>query len=256
MIAAPVLVGAAAAAYARYGRRSTDEAAGDDDGVFIESNEDGEAEKTEEVPRTWKESAGRADGRDGYVFGDLTRGVCVKVAHALGKADGEADVEAEGDAQHTQVQRLVREAIKLYRARGYTGTINMSHTVAYFNESVSVSVRPSEGDGAPWEAHGADAASTEKIVSEGRAGLVFATLLSRLERRARSWQAFSGDEGLDPNLTQSAQIGFAIPVVKLGWGVSVSLTVSASTLLRWADHAAELEKQPVAPEEPELPAVD
>ena len=92
-------------------------------------------------------------------------------------------------------------------------------------------------------------------MSEGRAGLVFATLLSRLERRARSWQAFSGDEGLDPNLTQSAQIGFAIPVVKLGWGVSVSLTVSASTLLRWADHTADLERE-VAPEEPELPEVD
>ena len=30
-------------------------------------------------------------------------------------------------------------------------------------------------------------------------------------------------------------------MVKLGWGVSVTLTVSASTLLRWAAHAAALE---------------
>ena len=42
-------------------------------------------------------------------------------------------------------------------------------------------------------------------------------------------------EGLDPNLTSSAQIGFALPVIKLGWGVSVSLPVSTSTLLRWAE---------------------
>ena len=57
---------------------------------------------------------------------------------------------------------------------------------------------------------------------------------------ARSRQALSGVEGLDPSLTQSASIGFAVPVVKLGWGVSVSLTVSASSLLRWSERQASL----------------
>lgn len=209
-----------------------------------------------EKPSTWKDSSGRAQGPDGYVFGDLTRGVCVKI---FGKTDDET--EAAGDAQHTQVQKLLREAVKVYRARGYSGTINLSHTVAYFNESVSCSVKPLSGDLAPWEVEeNADEAqeegsekgdgSTDKIAEEGQAGLVFTTLLARLERRAKAWAAFSGVEGLDPNISQSATIGFALPVIKLGWGVSVSLTISCSSLLRWADRAAALE----AAEAAEAPA--
>lgn len=224
------------------------------------------------------ESRPRRSGRDGYVFGDLTRGMAVRV---FGK--GEADVEAEGDARQTQVQRLVSEAIKLYRARGYSGSINMAHTVAYFNESVSLKVDgPSADAPAPWELPGGDEkaegdgdetpadvtddelaealthhaitealgetvnpmhasqAAVAQLGKEGQAGLVFATLLARLQRRAKSWQALKGFEGLDPSLTQSAQIGFALPVIKIGWGVSVSLTVTTSSLLRWAEHEASL----------------
>ena len=43
---------------------------------------------------------------------------------------------------------------------------------------------------------------------------------------------------LDPSLTSSAHIGFALPVIKIGWGVSVSLTVSTSSLLRYAKFVA------------------
>lgn len=193
--------------------------------------------------KTWKEYSARTDGREGYVFGDLTRGVCHKV---FGSSKVDTEAEINGDEQFTHVQSLLKEAIKIYQARGYAGTISLSQTVAYFCESASMAIKAPEA--APWEDE--DGAtketehdgSTDKISAEGgKAGLVFATLLARLERRARSWQAFSGVEGLDPNLSQSAQIGFAIPVVKLGWGVSVTLTVSASTLLRWAAHAAALE---------------
>ena len=89
--------------------------------------------------------------------------------------------------------------------------------------------------------NGVDAdASVAAIAKEGQAGLGFTTLLARLERRAKSWQAMSNDAGLDPMLTQAAQIGFQVPIVKLGWGVSVSLTVSASRLLRWAEHEAKV----------------
>ena len=61
-----------------------------------------------------------------------------------------------------------------------------------------------------------------------------------MPRRASAWQAMSGLEGVDPSLTSSAHIGFALPVIKIGWGVSVSLTVTTSSLLRFATHAAEL----------------
>lgn len=133
----------------------------------------------------------------------------------------------------------MREAVRLFRLRGYTGTVHMSHTVAYFTESVNVRVDgPAEGETPEWQSAAAEAEAARLIAEDGRAGLVFATLLARLERRAKSWAALSGEDKLDPNLTSSAQIGFALPVVKLGWGVSVSLTVSASSLLRWAEHAA------------------
>lgn len=216
--------------------------------------------------KSWKDSSGRLEGKDGYVFGDLTRGVCVKI---WGKTD--AETEAAGDAQNTQVQKLLREAVKVYRARGYTGTISLSHTVAYFNESVSCAVKPLTGDLAPWEVTSQDAeeeeasddGSTDKIADEGKAGLVFATLLARLERRAQSWAAYSRMDGVDPNISQSAQIGFALPVVKLGWGVSVSLTVSTSSLLRWAEHEAALEaaaaeeaKEATEAKEDSAPAVE
>ena len=56
--------------------------------------------------------------------------------------------------------------------------------------------------------------------------------------RAKSWQAFAGVEGLDPNLTSSGQIGMRVPVINVGWGVSISLTVSASSLLAWTEHEA------------------
>jgi hypothetical protein len=242
-------------------------------------------DEPEVVGRTWKESAGRTSGRDGYVFGDLSRGVIVRVFGQNEAESADAAAEAQGDAQHSQVQRLVKEAVRVYRARGYTGSINMAQTVAYFNESVSVTLKgPEAGEPLPWQKadgtdkkvevekvevepadfpndelaaavaeeaismalsaedeNGVDAdASVAAIAKEGQAGLVFTTLLARLERRAKSWQAMSNDAGLDPMLTQAAQIGFQVPIVKLGWGVSVSLTVSASSLLRWAEHEAKV----------------
>jgi len=224
--------------------------------------------------KTWREAAGRNSGRDGYVFGDLSRGAIVRVFGRSERTE-DSEAEAEGDAQHTQVQKLVRESVRLYRARGYCGSINCSHTVAYFNESVSLRVEgPAKGEPMPWDkpparkraassskqtadelaaavaeeaialalddASSDDAADVAAMAKHGQAGYVFATLLARLERRAMSWQEMAGSEGLDPSLTQSAHIGFAIPVIKVGWGVSVSLTVSASSLLRWSEHEAKL----------------
>jgi len=241
-------VGAAAYTYVR-GRRAADDDAPLDEAepVIV-----GESEAAEAKASTWREYAGREHGPDAYVFGDVTRGAYAYV-FGSGKADKElekieAKLEAAGDEQHTQVQRLVREAVRLYRARGYVGTINMSHTVAYFTESVSVSVAKPEV--APWEVEGAEAkaaaadeadAAEARMASDGsKAGVIFATLLARLERRAKSWKALSGGEGLDPNLTSSGTVGFRVPVINVGWGVSVSLTVSASTLLAWTAHEEAL----------------
>jgi hypothetical protein len=249
-----VTAAGAVAAYTR-GRGGGSETAGvptpDEDTVVVvgdgeeedSSQEATTAEKSTQLAKqqrqSWKESAGRVDGREGYVFGDLTRGVAVKLFGSSPPHDDDA-IELAGDTAHTQVQRLVLQAVRLFRLRGYVGTVNMSHTVAYFTESVSVRV---EADGrlSPTADTNAEEADIARLIAEdAKAGPIFATLLSRLQRRAQSWRVLVGSEGLDPNLTSSAQVGFALPVIKLGWGVSVSLTVSASSLLRWSDRAEEV----------------
>ena len=65
-------------------------------------------DEPEVVGRTWKESAGRTSGRDGHVF-VTSRGVIVRV-FGQNEESADAAAEAQGDAQHSQVQRLVKEA--------------------------------------------------------------------------------------------------------------------------------------------------
>ena len=270
--------GSAALAYTRWNRGEDDE----QEPVLVE-RDDG-AEETEEskvINQSWKESAGRDDGRDGYVFGDVTRGVIMKMFGKKTAAEEreEARIEAAADEQYTHVQRLIKEAIGVYRARGYQGTISVSQSVAYFSESASISVTGPKESELPWDKadtgkRSSDEALTAMAAESSRAGRVFSTLLARLERRAASWQAMSGTESLDPSLTSSAQIGahrplapspplviphcgvgrgclagadtsaepvvsgdatgFRVPVLAVGWGVSISLTVTTSSLLRWS----------------------
>lgn len=260
-----------AAGLALYKRGGSGGSPHDEEGEIVSvSDADAGAAKEDDadtVPKetqTWKESSGRTEGRDGYVFGDLTRGVVRGVfgrKATPSELEEEAEAEAAGDSQYGQIQTMVDQMVRLFRARGYSGTINLSQNVAYFSETCSVRVDPP--DVPPWERDGASAnvaaaASDAALVQSGKAGRVFCTLLNRLQRRAAAWQALSHDAGLDPSLTAAAQIGFAVPVIKLGWGVSVSLTVTTSSLLRWAEYSILLppleakandsnEPKPVAP---------
>jgi len=260
LAAAPLAVGAAGAAYA-YLRPGDKPGATTDDQHAVEANGDatdaetegadvgealgpaseeasGDGDKT--AGKSWRASAGRDSGPEGYVFGDLTRGVVVRLRGEPTTKEEDA-IEAEGDERYSHVQVLVRDAIRIFRARGYTGTINMSQTVGHFSESTAVRVDGPKDGVVPWEdARGDSAAEAASIAmgEHGKAGKVFATLLARLERRAAAWESFSGDESLDPSLTSSAHIGFSVPIIKIGWGVSVSLTVTTSSLLRYAKYAA------------------
>jgi len=199
---------------------------------------------------SWKASAGRTEGPDGYVFGDFTRGVIVKVTGGKdAPSKEEVEAEAEGDERFSRVQRLARDAVVVYRARGYEGNVSMSHTIGHYTETVSIKVAAVEKP--PWEAEDAEAGAEDtdanltigddSWVSRYSAGRVFTTLLARLNRRARAWQDLGAAEDLDPTLGASASIGFAVPVIRVGWGVSVHLTVTQSSLLRWAKHEEEME---------------
>ena len=85
-------------------------------------------DEPEVVGRTWKESAGRTSGRDGYVFGDLSRGVIVRV---FGQESADAAAEAQGDAQHSQVQE--RHAAQLASEReAHTAACRQLHSQLSF----------------------------------------------------------------------------------------------------------------------------
>ena len=68
-----------------------------------------------ESQRTWKESARRTEGRDGYVFGDVTRGVVARVwgtgKETVDEAAEAAKIEADADEKHSHIQLLIREAV-------------------------------------------------------------------------------------------------------------------------------------------------
>ena len=111
----------------------------------------------------------------------------------------------EDEARYDRVQRLVRDAVAIYRARGYGGTITVSQKVGIFTEACTLRVEPPAS--APWTSPCDDkAAATTAANPESRdakAGRVFQTLFARLERRAQAWQKLSGVEGLDPLLQAS-----------------------------------------------------
>lgn len=138
---------------------------------------------------------------------------------------GEADRE-----KYTVVQRLVHDAVAVYKARGYAGTISVSSTIAFFNESVSVRL-----DGSGWQDRPlSDADEVRALDLDSRVGRLFTRLLQRLEHRASSWATASVDDDFDVLLGASASLGLAVPIIRIGWGVSISLAATKRTLLRWA----------------------
>ena len=62
------------------------------------------------------------------------------------------------------------------------------------------------------------------------------------QARATSWQNLAGVR--DPLLGSAGSVGVTLPLINVGWSVSVSLTVYQSTLLRWMECVARL---PVLP---------
>ena len=175
---------ASAYQYLLGGRGGADEADEADTPAPLEDEE--EADLTAEAA-TWKASSGRTHGPESYVFGDISRGIYTRV---FGESPAHDEEAAEEKA--TQVQRLVRDAVLIYRARGYAGAITMTHTVGYFTETCTARVPAAPADGSSGGLLGgifSRRAAPASIGGEGsKAGRVFDTLISRLERRAQKWR--------------------------------------------------------------------
>ena len=115
----------------------------------------------------------------------------------------------------------MKEALEMYACRDYEGNISMSQSIGYLTESCSVEVKNN---------------TTKKlqILSENQdIGKIFQTLIYRLERRADGLSQLCTEFDLNPNLSTSAHVGFKAPIINVGWGVSVTLTITYSSLIQW-----------------------
>ncbi len=192
-------------------------------GLFYNETLENDAEKinTQKSEITWKESAHRDEGPDGYVFGDITRGVFARCFSSQSE-----EMEKNGDISYSQLQMILYQAIHIYKKRGYIGTISMSHTVGYFTESCTVDISKCLDH------------SCKVNISDTKISRIFETLVQRLEKRAKGWDNYIDGIDFDPSLTSSAQIGFRTPIINIGWGLSISLTITKSSLLKWIDKNA------------------
>mmetsp|Transcript_19774 Transcript_19774/g.45435 ORF Transcript_19774/g.45435 Transcript_19774/m.45435 type:complete len:267 (-) Transcript_19774:209-1009(-) len=138
----------------------------------------------------------------------------------------------DADERDSTARQMIRDAVAVYRSRAYTGSITISHKVGIFTETCSLSVRNDVAAALPEDgaANGALPADNPKL------GRALAALLARLERRAVSWDSMDSGcmQGLDPLLSTSASFGFAVPLIKVGWGFTISLSITKTSLLRWA----------------------
>lgn len=127
--------------------------------------------------------------------------------------------KANDDIRKVKFDSLVFQAISLYKENAYEGTICMSHTVGSFTETCSVAVN--------------DDTNAEVMRDEQRNiafSKIFEKLVHRLEQRAFSWTYVN--ETIDPVLSTSAQFGLRTPIINIGWGMSISLSITTSSLLK------------------------
>ncbi|KAH8069769.1 hypothetical protein JL721_5659 [Aureococcus anophagefferens] len=165
------------------------------------------------VPRGYDDELTEADDDEGVVV------------EALGEGGAGSD--------HGWLQRTFARTAGLYRLRGYGGRVAVSVQLGFVAESIAADVAPGEpGAGDDPETAVADAAWLE-AGEERRAP---PSLVARMERRAIAWSHVPNVP--DPMLGSQGAVGLTLPFIKFAYSVSIALSVSRSSLLRWMEHSA------------------
>ena len=91
-----------------------------------------------------------------------------------------------------------------------------------FYETSTMTITKSEVEPAPWERSevGEMQGEADVLRDGGKPAQVFASLLARLEKRARNWATGKGMDTVDPLLGEKTSIGVQLPIVNVGWAVS------------------------------------
>jgi len=189
---------------------------------------------------------------------------------------GSKDGAAPSD--HGWLQRTFSRCAGLYRARGYAGNITVSGQLGFVTESIGVkfpleeaaqsfskSHGPSDkaADGSAPSGGGEDGGASlddggEEAVGhsvsrwletgDARVARLLRGLVHRLEQRALAWEHVPGVS--DPTLGCQGALGIHLPVVQIGWSVTIQLIVYKSTLLRWMEWSAQArDQQPASPDD-------
>ncbi|KAH8072914.1 hypothetical protein JL720_11001 [Aureococcus anophagefferens] len=107
--------------------------------------------------------------------------------------------------------------------------------LGFVAESIAADVAPGEpGAGDDPETAVADAAWLE--AGEERVARLLRSLVARMERRAIAWSHVPNVP--DPMLGSQGAVGLTLPFIKFAYSVSIALSVSRSSLLRWMEHSA------------------
>jgi len=223
-------------------RDAEEKAAGtaEDAGEASVAAAEGAADAAEEKAEGTADDAGEASAAEGATDAADDRGASSDDGQGGGAS--RSRTTGDGEEQSSQAAQMIKDAVALYKHRGYTGTIAISHKVGIFTETCSLGVR---GDDVHKPAavaeNEADAPAGTVSWADSTASRAFDGLLARLERRAIGWDTFDSD--VDPVLGASASVGLNLPVIKLGWGFTISLSITKSSLLRWARRGHASSKQ-------------
>ena len=143
--------------------------------------------------------------------------------------------EGGAGSDHGWLQRTFARTAGLYRLRGYGGRVAVSVQLGFVAESIAADVAPGEpGAGDDPETAVADAAWLE--AGEERVARLLRSLVARMERRAIAWSHVPNVP--DPMLGSQGAVGLTLPFIKFAYSVSIALSVSRSSLLRWMERSA------------------
>lgn len=132
----------------------------------------------------------------------------------------------EKDGQQSLlIQKLMRLAVEVFEHRRYLGTVEVSWMFGIYQESATIWIDEAGAGGGPDPLLG-DTSNAAKTLRQ---------LIARMEARAKRWDDpfFAEKPSRDTRLGATGTIGFNIFGI-VGWQVSVTCSIYASTLRRYA----------------------
>ncbi|KAH8048203.1 hypothetical protein JL722_12606 [Aureococcus anophagefferens] len=132
----------------------------------------------------------------------------------------------EKDGQQSLlIQKLMRLAVEVFEHRRYLGTVEMSWMFGIYQESATIWIDEAGAGGGP----------DPLLDDTSNAAKTLRQLIARMEARAKRWDDpfFAEKPSRDTRLGATGTIGFNIFGI-VGWQVSVTCSIYASTLRRYA----------------------